>query len=428
MRSNGPPTGSRRVTSASMSAAAEGSGDPSANAFSLPRANAAREGWGLGVGVRLVASTPTRPPSSWLHDDLPVHPGMRRTNVVVDPRLHEGDGLRLAFGQSAGAPFALFERRGIVRQIADIGERHRGPGLDPRACRPVSVFHVIVADLDRVGPGSNRSDGPGNVRRRRRSPQRTQLPFQREGPDGVAVRAALKLIAASRDGDVLLAVDLVDHRRCVGAKPGLEPPQLLAGLGVERQKMAVGLAAEHEAAGGHHRAAATADAVWRLVLPGDFVGLGVDRRERAGHHRANRRGLGTADIAQPAHILVAVTRERAGAYRPRDIEIASVGAVGHWRPVGAADARWLDQHWGLPERLEDAADLIISGHRLVDALRHGRVADRVGLRFGGLLPRLLGNRALLDADQRLSVGAVEDVDPAGSPGFGDALARHAVAD
>ena len=25
------------------------------------------------------------------------------------------------------------------------------------------------------------------------------------------------------------------------------------------------------------------------------------------------------------------------------------------------------------------------------ALRHGRVADRVGLRFGGLLPRLLGN-------------------------------------
>jgi len=37
--------------------------------------------------------------------------------------------------------------------------------------------------------------------------------------------------------------------------------------------MAVGLAAEHEAAGGHHRAAATADAVWRLVLPGDLLVL-----------------------------------------------------------------------------------------------------------------------------------------------------------
>src|SRR5262249_7605790 len=44
------------------------------------------------------------------------------------------------------------------------------------------------------------------------------------------------------------------------------------------------------------------------------------------------------------------------------------------------------------------------------------------------LPRLLGNRALLDADQWLSIGAVEDVDPAGPPGFGDALARHAVDD
>src|SRR5207237_5669019 len=113
--------------------------------------------------------------------------------------------------------------------------------------------------------------------------------------------------------------------------------------------------------------------------------------KRAVIHRTVSDGLGEANIAQPEHILVDVTRERAGAYRPRDIEIASVGAVGHRRPVGAADARWLDQHWGLPERLEDAANLIISGHRLVDALRHGRVADRVGLRFGGLLPRLLGN-------------------------------------
>src|SRR5262249_48804123 len=452
MRSNGPPTGSRRVTSASMSAVAEGSADPSARAgLTAPNKIEVTASHDLSKYRRLLsiaaltfrqcllaASRECRegasrcinshPTSSWLHDDLPVHPGMRRTNVVVDPRLHEGDGLRLAFGQSAGAPFALLERRGIVRQIADIGERHRGPGLDPRACRPVSVFHVVVADLDRVGPGSNRSDGSGNVRRRRRSPQRTQLPFQREGPDGVAVRAALKLIAASRDGDVLLAVDLVDHRRCVGAKTGLEPPQLLASLGVERQKMAVGLAAEHEAAGGHRRATAAADAVRRFVLPGDLIGLRVDRRERAGHRRADRRGLRAADIALPAYVLVAVTRERAGAHRSRHIEIPGVGAVRHRRPVGAADPRWLDQHWGLPESLENAADLVIAGHRLVDALRHGRVADRVGLRFGGLLPRLLGHRALLDADQRLSIGAVEDVDPAGSPGFGDALARHAVDD
>src|SRR5271166_929235 len=450
MRSNGPPTGWRRVTSASMSAVAEASAEPSASAgLNAPKRievaathglSKNRHPFGIAALTPIYAPRECRagglwqgcvsipPDSSWLHDDLPVHPGMRRTDVVVDPRLHEADSLRLAFGQSAGGPLALLERRGIVRQIADIGEGHRGPGLDPRACRPVGVFHVVVADFDRVGRGRDRSDRPSNVRRRRRSPQRTQLPFQREGPDGVAIRAALELIAAGRDGDVLLAVDLVDHRRCVGAETGLESPQLLAGLGVERQKIAVGFAAEDKAAGGYRRTTAAADAVRRFVLPGDLVGLRVDRRERAGHRRADWRGLRAADIALPAYVLVAVTRERAGAHRPRHIEIAGVGAVRHRRPVGAADPRWLDQHRGLPKRLEDAADLVISGRRLVDALRHGRVADRVGLRFGGLLPWLLRNRAFLNADQRLSVGAVEDVDPAGSPGFGDALARHAVDD
>src|SRR6266702_4055687 len=89
MRSNGPPTGSRRVTSASMSAVAEGSADPSASAglkapnkievtashdlskyrrllsiaaltfrqCLLAASRECREG-GLGVGVRLVVSTP----------------------------------------------------------------------------------------------------------------------------------------------------------------------------------------------------------------------------------------------------------------------------------------------------------------------------------------------------------------------------------
>src|SRR5215470_2953674 len=93
MRSNGPPTGSRRVISASMSAVAEGSADPSADTDAglkapnkieitashdvskyrqllgiaaltfrqclLAVSRECREGL-LGVGVRL-ASTPTRP-------------------------------------------------------------------------------------------------------------------------------------------------------------------------------------------------------------------------------------------------------------------------------------------------------------------------------------------------------------------------------
>ena len=43
-----------------------------------------------------------------------------------------------------------------------------------------------------------------------------------------------------------------------------------------------------------------------------------------------------------------------------------------------------------------------------------------------LLARLLGHRALLDANQRLTVRAVEDIQPACMAGFGDALARLAI--
>src|SRR6516164_2997794 len=128
MRSNGPPIGWTRVNSASMSAVAEGSAESSASAgLKAPKRievaashdlskyrhpfgiaaltlrqfllaappNAAREPWGGGASR-------SHPASSWLHDDLPVHPGMRRTDVVVDPGLHEADSFRFAFGQGAG--------------------------------------------------------------------------------------------------------------------------------------------------------------------------------------------------------------------------------------------------------------------------------------------------------------------------------------
>src|SRR5262249_41003838 len=57
---------------------------------------------------------------------------------------------------------------------------------------------------------------------------------------------------------------------------------------------------------------------------------------------------------------------------------------------------------------------------------HECVADREWLRFCRLLPRLLRHRLFLDADQRLAVGAVEDIDPAGLTRLGDTLSRLAI--
>src|SRR5205814_1671007 len=170
-----------------------------------------------------------------LHDDLPVHPRMRRADVVVDARLREGDGLRLARRNDTGIPVALLPRRRAVRQVADVREVQRAPRLDPDAARHVAVFHVVATHLDRIDTG--------------------------------------------RDHDELLAVHLVDDGRRIRAEAGLEAPQLLTRLGVDREEVAVGLATEDEAAGRDRRAAATADAVRRLVLPGDLVRLAVDRGE-----------------------------------------------------------------------------------------------------------------------------------------------------
>jgi hypothetical protein len=44
------------------------------------------------------------------------------------------------------------------------------------------------------------------------------------------------------------------------------------------------------------------------------------------------------------------------------------------------------------------------------------------LRPGGLLAWLLRHQALVNSDQRLPVGAIEDIDPPGLPGLCDAFA------
>jgi hypothetical protein len=71
-------------------------------------------------------------------------------------------------------------------------------------------------------------------------------------------RPRLHHVSAALDGDVLLVIDLVNYRRCVSTKTGLELPQHLAGLGVDRYKVAVGFATKQETPGRHSRTAVTA--------------------------------------------------------------------------------------------------------------------------------------------------------------------------
>jgi hypothetical protein len=54
-------------------------------------------------------------------------------------------------------------------------------------------------------------------------------------------------------------------------------------------------------------------------------------------------------------------------------------------------------------------------------LRHDRITDWIRLGLRRFLPRLRRHRALIDADQRLAVGAVENVDPPVRPASAIAL-------
>src|SRR5436190_13543871 len=147
------------------------------------------------------------------------------------------------------------------------------------------------------------------------------------------------------------------------------------------------------------------------MLPRNFVRGAVDSGESAVKLRMASRLLRAPRIDAAGAVLPGEPLEHTGADRPRHVEIAGVRTVWHWRPVGAPLTGRLERHRLVPEGLKDAAGFD-AGLR-VGALRHGRVAARIGLRLGRLLARLLRHRALVDPDQRLPVGTIEDVNPPG---------------
>src|SRR5436309_7608529 len=181
-----------------------------------------------------------------------------------------------------------------MRHVADVSEGYSGSSLDSNSGRRKAIFVLVCTYLDigdalddwyrcRQDGGRSRwhQGGASNSRWWRRRPQGTQFSFQGKGPDRIAVSTANRSIATRSDGDVLLAVHLVHHRRCVGSKAGLEPPQLFTRLGIQRQEVTVRFTAKDEAASRNRRASPCPNAIRRFVLPGDLVRLDIDRRECA---------------------------------------------------------------------------------------------------------------------------------------------------
>src|SRR5689334_20490015 len=94
---------------------------------------------------------------------------------------------------------------------------------------------------------------------------------QREHEHAVAALRIDLVVAARRDGDVLLAVHHVRDARRIDARAAVVLPQLLAGARVISLVPAVGFTVEHDVAGSRHHAAD--QRLRRLVLPGDLAGV-----------------------------------------------------------------------------------------------------------------------------------------------------------
>src|SRR5438552_15006649 len=122
-----------------------------------------------------------------------------------------------------------------------------------------------------------RGGGPGRLPVECKRPA---LPLLRQAKneDAVAIREAELEVAAGRDGDELLTVDLERDRGGVDAGAALEPPELFAGLGVERVEVAGAVAAGEDHAPRRGEGAAD-QRVRKLVLPGDLPRVDVDRSE-----------------------------------------------------------------------------------------------------------------------------------------------------
>src|SRR5262249_35325986 len=238
---------------------------------------------------------------------------------------------------------------------------------------------------------------------------------QREWPDHYAVRGSgLRREATYGDGEVLNAVDLIGDRGGVRARAGLPLPQELPIACIVGLDVTVGFAVKQHVRGGDQRAAALADRIGHAFLPSDLVGAGIDRGERA-----------AVFCTEGWRRDSAAARCDAGRWPVSRgyVEVIRARTVGHRRPVDAAIAAGRHQGRGVPRRAEDAFE-----HPAFERLRtlwHNRIASGERLGCGRCVAPLLFDRALVATDQGLSVGAIENVDPAGLARLRDALAHPA---
>ena len=206
-------------------------------------------------------------------------------------------------------------------------------------------------------------------------------------------------------------------RRSVDASAGLERPQATPGERVERGEAAVAAADEDEPPRRRDRPAVAG--LRPPLAPRHPVRPHVDRRDDAVRGKPHApEAPSVEDVAGNRFVVVA----RPAAKHPDSVGRAHVVQPRHRvvrtrRPVRPSQLRRLHDDTVIEEGGEDPApvDQGVPFWRDVDGLGEVGVADRIRLRRGRRLRRLLGYGPLLDADERFARYAIQQVDPSGLP-------------
>ena len=182
---------------------------------------------------------------------------------------------------------------------------------------------------------------------------------------------------------------LVRHGRSAAAGgAALELPDLLAGLRVGRDEVAVGHRLEEETAGGGERARRTRAA--EVLLPRDFSRASVDR----GHDAMAGRHPRHAPAAENEHVRILRAAEPLQRRVAERVEVPGLRTVGHRRDAHAPGRRQQVRHLErrrceeAPE-LETRRDLLFAP--FIAVRQHAIRADRIGLRRNGVRARILRN-------------------------------------
>lgn len=334
----------------------------------------------------------------------------------------DGDGDAFAGRDRPGGPRAVLGRDG-VRLLALVLPGQLFARADARALGQEGVFVARVTDELEPGVGHHRRDD--DLVRRHDAPAEAR-PFRRHRR-----RLAFADLAAPLEGphagrrhdrDVLRAARLVAGDGMVDVRAGLERPDALAGLRVDRFKQAVGVAVEQKPAGrGQKAAAVLLGAVGHVLFPVDLVGGSVEGGEQpfvfdARNGRVGEEVLGVLGPLQPAR------PDRAGG-----VELMAFRIVGHRRGAGGEDGVHAVGHVHVHRLVDAQADEAFRDQPLGHAVgTHVPRIDRERLGRRGMQARVLRHRALLHRPDRLAGRAVEQEHVAVGADGREALAHLAV--